>query len=87
VPRVKTVSMNADATVLRMGVWSPGAGLKGQAPNHPILLCLRGMVVSVGASLPRSGWGKGGLDPSGNRSQRLREVVEKVSASEPLMTR
>jgi hypothetical protein len=62
-----TFTMNTDATVSRMGVWPPGAGLQGQAPNHPMLLRLRGVVVSVGASLPRSGWGKGGLDPSGER--------------------
>jgi hypothetical protein len=51
-----------------MGVWPPGAGLQGQAPNHPMLLRLRVVVVSDGekaamsrqvcvdASLPRSGW-------------------------------
>jgi hypothetical protein len=53
-----TFTMNTDATVSRMGVWPPGAGLQGQVPNHPMLLRLRGVVVSVGASLPRSGWGK-----------------------------
>ena len=37
-----------DATVLRMGVWPPGAGLQGQAPNHPMLLRLRASVVSDG---------------------------------------
>jgi hypothetical protein len=57
--------MNTDATTPGMGVWPPGAGLQGQAPNHPMLLRLKGAVVSVGASLPRSGWGKGGRDPSG----------------------
>jgi hypothetical protein len=31
-----------------MGVWPPGAGLQGQAPNHPMLLRLRGVVVSDG---------------------------------------
>ncbi|TVS07363.1 MAG: hypothetical protein EA413_01190 [Cyanobium sp. PLM2.Bin73] len=40
--------MNTDATVSRMGVWPPGAGLQGQAPNHPMLLRLRGVVVSDG---------------------------------------
>ena len=29
-----------------MGVWPPGAGLQGQAPNHLMLLRLRGVVVS-----------------------------------------
>jgi hypothetical protein len=57
--------MSTDTTSSRMGVWPPGAGLQGQAPNHPMLLRLRAAVVSVGASLPRSGWGKGGLEPSG----------------------
>jgi hypothetical protein len=31
-----------------MGVWPPGAGLQGQAPNHPMLLWLRAAVVSDG---------------------------------------
>ena len=44
----QTFSMNTDATVSRMGVWPPGAGLQGQAPNHPMLLRLRGVVVSDG---------------------------------------
>jgi len=29
-----------------MGVWPPGAGLQGQAPNHPMLLRLKDVVVS-----------------------------------------
>ena len=33
----QTFSMNIDATVLKMGDWPPGAGLQGQAPNHPML--------------------------------------------------
>jgi hypothetical protein len=40
--------MNTDATVSRMGVWPPGAGLQGQAPNHPMLLCPKDRVVSDG---------------------------------------
>ncbi len=43
-----TFTMYTDATVSRMGVWSPGAGLQGQAPNHPMLLRLRGVLVSNG---------------------------------------
>jgi len=31
-----------------MGGWPPGAGLQGQAPNHPMLLWLRAAVVSDG---------------------------------------
>jgi len=31
-----------------MGVWPPGAGLQGQAPNRPMLLRLTGVVVSDG---------------------------------------
>ena len=40
--------MSTDATTSRMGVWPPGAGLQGQAPNHPMLLWLRAAVVSDG---------------------------------------
>ena len=40
--------MNTDATTSRMGVWPPGAGLQGQAPNHPMLLRSKGAVVSDG---------------------------------------
>jgi hypothetical protein len=40
--------MNNDVTTTRMGVWPPGAGLQGQAPNHPMLLWLRALVVSDG---------------------------------------
>ena len=38
--------MNPDATISRMGVWPPGAGLQGQARNHPMLLRLKDVVVS-----------------------------------------
>ena len=31
-----------------MGVWPPGAGLQGQAPNHPMPLRLKDVVVSDG---------------------------------------
>jgi hypothetical protein len=41
-------TMNPDTTGSRMGVWPPGAGLRGQAPNHPMLLRLNGVVVSDG---------------------------------------
>ena len=40
--------MSTDATTSRMGVWPPGAGLQGQAPNHLMLLWLRAAVVSDG---------------------------------------
>jgi hypothetical protein len=40
--------MSTDTTTSRMGVWPPGAGLQGQAPNHPMLLRLRAAVVSDG---------------------------------------
>ncbi len=62
--------MNPDATVSRMGVWPPGAGLQGQAPNHPMLLRLRGAVVSDGEK----------ADVIRQVSD------EKMSESEPLMT-
>ncbi len=29
-----------------MGVWPPGVGLQGQAPNHRLLLRVRDVVVS-----------------------------------------
>lgn len=32
-------------TVLKMGVWAPGAGLQGQASNHLMLLRSKGAVV------------------------------------------
>jgi hypothetical protein len=57
--------MNFDETVSGMGVWPPGVGLQGLTSNHPMLLRPKAVVVSVGASLPRSGWGKGGHEPSG----------------------
>ncbi|MFM7087829.1 MAG: ATP-binding cassette domain-containing protein, partial [Cyanobium sp.] len=41
----QTFIMNTDATTPRMGVWPPGAGLQGQAPNHPMPLCPKGAVV------------------------------------------
>ena len=62
--------MNTDATVSRMGVWPPGAGLQGQAPNHPMLLRLRGVVVSDGEKA--------------DLSRQLSD--EKMSKSEPLKT-
>ena len=40
--------MNTDATTPGMGVWPPGAGLQGQAPNHLMPLCPKGAVVSDG---------------------------------------
>jgi hypothetical protein len=44
----KTFTMNTDATTPGMGVWTTGASLQGQAPNHPMLLCSKGAVVSDG---------------------------------------
>jgi hypothetical protein len=41
-------TLNTDATASSMGVWPPGAGLQGLAPNHPMLLRLRVVVVSDG---------------------------------------
>ena len=41
-------TLNTDATTPRMGVWPPGAGLQGQAPNHPMPLRLKDVVVSDG---------------------------------------
>ncbi len=66
----QTFSMNTDATVSRMGVWPPGAGLQGQAPNHPMLLRLRGVVVSDGEKA--------------DLSRQVSD--EKMSKSEPLKT-
>ena len=50
----QTFFMDTDATTSRMGVWPPGAGLQGQAPNHPMLLRLRVVVVSDGEKAARS---------------------------------
>jgi hypothetical protein len=44
----QTFTMNTDAATPGMGVWPPGAGLQGQAPNHPMLLRSKGAVVSDG---------------------------------------
>ena len=63
-------NLNTDATVSRMGVWPPGAGLQGQAPNHPMLLRLRVVVVSDGEK----------ADVIRQVSD------EKMSENEPLMT-
>ena len=40
------IGRDADGTVLMMGVWPPGVGLQGQAPNPLMLRRLRGAVVS-----------------------------------------
>ena len=50
--------MNTEATVSRMGVWPPSAGLQGQAPNHPMLKRLKSVTMRVGASIPRNGLGE-----------------------------
>ena len=61
----------ADETATGMGVWPPGIGLQGLVPNHLVLLRLKDVVVSDGET---ADW--------------IRQVCdEKVSASEPLMTR
>ena len=62
--------LNTGVTVSRMGVWPPGAGLQGQAPNHPMLLRLRVVVVSDGEKA--------------DMIRQVRD--EKMSENEPLMT-
>lgn len=65
------VKAKADATATGMGVWPPGVGLQGLAPNHLMLLRSKDVVVS-----------------DGETADLIRQVCdEKVSASEPLMTR
>ena len=51
-------------------MWPPGAGLQGQAPNHPMLLWLRAMVVSDGEKA--------------DMIRQVRD--EKMSENEPLTT-
>ena len=53
-----------------MGVWPPGAGLQGQAPNHPMLLRSKVVVVSDGEKA--------------DLSRQVSD--EKMSKSEPLKT-
>jgi hypothetical protein len=54
-----------------MGVWPPGVGLQGLAPNHLMLLRSKDVVVS-----------------DEGKADLIRQVSdEKVSASEPLITR
>lgn len=65
------VKAEADETASGMGVWPPGIGLQGLVPNHLVLLRSKDVVVSDGET---ADW--------------IRQVCdEKVSASEPLMTR
>jgi hypothetical protein len=65
------VKAKADETASGMGVWPPGIGLQGLVPNHLVLLRSKDVVVSDGKT---ADW--------------IRQVCdEKVSASEPLMTR
>ena len=67
----RQVKTKADETATGMGVWPPGIGLQGLVPNHLVLLRLKDVVVSDGET---ADW--------------IRQVCdEKVSASEPLMTR
>jgi hypothetical protein len=67
----RQVKAKADETASGMGVWHPGIGLQGLVPNHLVLLRSKDMVVSDGET---ADW--------------IRQVYdEKVSVSEPLMTR
>lgn len=56
---------------MRDGGRPPGVAVQAEASNHPLLLCLRGMVVSE--------LGKGGARPCQVR-------IAELNASEPLMT-
>ena len=65
------LTFRADATASGMGVWPPGAGLRGLAPNHLMLLRSKDVVVS-----------------DGETADSIRKASdEKVSASEPFLTR
>lgn len=67
----QSVSSSPGVTASGMGVWPPGAGLQGLAPNHLMLLRSKDVVVS-----------------DEEKADSIRQVSdEKVSASEPSMTR
>ena len=67
----QSVSSSSGVTASGMGVWPPGIGLQGLISNHLMLLHSKDVVVS-----------------DGEIADSIREVSdEKVSASEPLLTR
>jgi len=67
----QSVSSSSGVTASGMGVWPPGAGLQGLAPNRLMLLRSKDVVVS-----------------DEDKADSIRQVSdEKVSASEPSMTR
>ncbi len=67
----QSVSSSPGVTASGMGVWPPGAGLQGLAPNRLMLLRSKDVVVS-----------------DEEKADSIRQVSdEKVSASEPSMTR
>jgi len=71
--------MNTDVTTPRMGVWPPGAGLQGQAPNHPMLLWLRAAVVSDGEKAAMSRQVSDGKMSNSESPLTHRKVFQKLS--------
>jgi hypothetical protein len=71
--------MNTDVTTSRMGVWPPGAGLQGQAPNHPMLLRLRVVVVSDGEKAAMSRQVSDGKMSNSESPLTHRKVFQKLS--------
>ena len=71
--------MNTDATVSSMGVWPPGAGLQGQAPNHPMLLWLRAAVVSDGQKTASSSQVSDGKRSNSESPLTHRQVFQMLS--------
>ena len=62
-----------------MGVWPPGAGLQGQAPNHPMLLRSRGVVVSDGEKAAMSRQVSDGKMSNSESPLTHRKVFQKLS--------
>ena len=71
--------MNTDATTPRMGVWPPGVSLQGQAPNHPMLLRSRGVVVSDGEKAAMSRQVSDGKMSNSESPLTHRKVFQKLS--------
>ena len=60
-------------------MWPPGAGLQGQAPNHPMLLRLRVVVVSDGEKAAMSRQVSDGKMSNSESPLTHRKVFQKLS--------
>ena len=60
-------------------MWPPGAGLQGQAPNHPMLLRSRGVVVSDGEKAAMSRQVSDGKMSNSESPLTHRKVFQKLS--------